>query len=457
MAAARSVRIMVVDHDARVHRLFERALPSPEFELHVFEDPCAALVDLQALDPDIVVCADKMPGIEAGDFVRGIRATGRYRDLVFLVLANNPLSRREVELVLGPRDACLLKPVPVPSLLQRLRQVSPRESPPQRGGLSGHTDRHGLLGLLKLCEDARLTGRFRLESRGREVWVDWLAGTPVASGARPEEKDRSAHETLLELESGRYAFEPQPVEAGKDGGGPRGAFAASGSGMAGRFSVVEKDTRRYQVYTEAFHAPNFTVTTVVAVFGQGLRKIDTVWPHPMKRDADADAVREQVEQQHERVLQLVQDGGLVPASRRKIWDVAGGGVEGSILVWVMSLLREMVRERIGLVPTIGLLRQSRRELLAGHVGLKGFNVDEAGHITVRSGEESTRATLTGFRLPKGAVEGIAAWATLFRAEAALLAGSPRLPSVRRATRMLAEDLERVGFYAALEEDSRARV
>lgn len=456
MATNRTARIMVVDHDARVHRLFERALPSPEFELHVFEDPCAALVDLQALDPDILVCADKMPGMDATDFVRGVRATGRYRDLVFLVLANNPLGRREVELVLGPRDACLLKPVPVPSLLQRLRQVAPRESPPSRGGLSGHTDRHGLVGLLKLCEDARLTGRFHLENRGREVWVDWLAGTPVSSGAHPEEKDRSALEILLDMESGRYAFEPQPVATAKDGDVPRGAFAASGSGTAGRFSVVEKDSRRYQVYTEAFHSPNFTVTTVVSVFGVGLRKMDTVWPHPMKRDADAESVREHVERQHERVLQLVQDGGLVPASRRKIWDVAGGGVEGAVLVWVMSLLRELVRDRIGLVPTIGLLRQSRRELLTGHPGLKGFNVDDAGHIVVRFGDESSRATLSGFRLPKGSVEGIAAWATLFRSEAMLVAGPPRLPSVRRATRMLAEDLERVGFYGALEEDSRAR-
>ena len=83
-------------------------------------------------------------------------------------------------------------------------------------------------------------------------------------------------------------------------------------------------------------------------------------------------------------------------------------------------------------------------------------MDDAGHIVVRFGDESSRATLSGFRLPKGSVEGIAAWATLFRSEAMLVAGPPRLPSVRRATRMLAEDLERVGFYGALEEDSRAR-
>jgi hypothetical protein len=53
------------------------------------------------------------------------------------------------------------------------------------------------------------------------------------------------------------------------------------------------------------------------------------------------------------------------------------------------------------------------------------------------------------------VEGIAAWATVFRTEAATLVGLPRLPTIRRATRMMSDDLERVGFYAALE-DERVR-
>jgi hypothetical protein len=68
---------------------------------------------------------------------------------------------------------------------------------------------------------------------------------------------------------------------------------------------------------------------------------------------------------------------------------------------------------------------------------------------------STKITLSGLRLPRGVVEGIAAWATVFRAEAGALVGNPRLPTIRRATRMMAEELDAIGFYAALD-DERAR-
>lgn len=452
----RSVRVVVIDHDPRVKLLFEKAILPPEFELRAFEDPVVAAVELQAIDPDVLVCAERMPGMRAIDLVRGLRASGHFPGLSYLVLANDPLSRREVELVLGTGDACLVKPVPVPVLLQRLRSGRhERGEVPPPHALSGRTDRQGLMGLLKLCEDARLTGRFRVESKNEQVFIDYLAGAPVASSATPDDPGQDPLERLLGLDGGRYVFEPRRVQGGPHGSFVQGAFATAGGGAAGRFSVVEKESRRYQVYTEAFHSPNLAVITVVAVSGQGLRKIETLWPHPMKRDADGEAVRVQVERQHQSVLQMVEDGAFVPPSRRKVWDVAGGGVEGSVLVWVVSLLRDIVAARLGLAPTIGLLRQSRRELLASHPGLDAFSVGPSGGIDVSLPKESTRVTLSGMRLPRGVVEGVAAWVTVFRAEAGMLVGTPRLPTIRRATRMMSDELDRVGFYAALE-DERAR-
>jgi len=451
------VRVVVVDHDPRVKRLFERTMLPPEFDLRLFEDPVGALAELQGINPDVLVCAERMPGMRATDLVRSLRACGHFPDLTYFVLANDPLSRREVELVLGPGDACLVKPVPVPALLQRLRGARrERGDVPPPHTLSGQTDRPGLLGLLKLCEDARLTGRFRVESKSEQVFIDYLAGAPVASGATPSDPVRDPLERLLAMEGGRYVFEPRRVQGG-GAMGPlvHGAFATAGGGAAGRFSVLEKESRRYQVYTEAFHSPNLAVITVVAVSGHGLRKIETQWPHPMKRDADAEAVRTQVERQHQSVLQMVDDGAFVPPSRRKVWDVDGGGVEGSGLVWVISLLRDIVAARLGLAPTIGLLRQSHRELVTAHPGLTAFSVGPSGSVEVNLPKGSTKITLSGLRLPRGVVEGIAAWATVFRAEAGALVGNPRLPTIRRATRMMAEELDGIGFYAALD-DERAR-
>jgi hypothetical protein len=176
----------------------------------------------------------------------------------------------------------------------------------------------------------------------------------------------------------------------------------------------------------------------------------------LKRRADHQHARERIDQQHENALRLVNDGALAPQPRRKVWDVLGGGVEGSQLVWVMSLLRDLARERLGFLPALALLRRSQRELAAHYPALGAFEVGDDGRILVHAEDQAAaRTTLSGWRLPRGAIRAIAAWSVAFRDQAARLAGSPRLPSVKRATRMIAADLEAVGFHAALEEESAA--
>jgi CheY-like chemotaxis protein len=391
-----NLRIVVVDGDRRVQKLFQRILRPPEFEPYLFDDPCSALVELRDLGPDLIVCADRLPALDVESFHRATHHCAPLSEVPFLFLASNPDGRRAIEGLLGPEDACLLKPVPAPSLLESVRQATRRAARDAGNGhqtLSGQTDRGGLLALLKLCEDARLTGRFTLEGRGRLFWVDWLAGSPVGSGMRPVEKGVGALERMIEGDGGRYAFEPRRVGEGASGNGAGGAaHAEAARAPAGRFSVLEVDGRRYQVHTEGLHAPNFSVATVVAAFGQGLRKVETLWPHPMKRGADLEPAREQIDQQHESVMRLVQEGALVPQPRRTVWDVDGGGVEGSQLLWVMSLLRDLAREKIGLVPAVGLLRQSRRELEAAHAALRCFEVEEGGRIRIRIDDRGAART-----------------------------------------------------------------
>jgi CheY-like chemotaxis protein len=456
--AGASTRVVVVDADRRIHRLLERVLRPPRFETFLFEDPSAAIVALRDLAPDLIICADRMPWIDGKTFHRVARCAPQLLQVPFLFLASDPDGQREIEAVMGSGDQCLRKPVPVETLLERIQATMRSPRLPRLAGrsfLSGNVDRGGLLGLLKLCEDARLTGRLLFESRDQVLWVDWLAGAPVGRGGAPD-SERDVLDALLDAEAGRYAFEPRPVGARRDGGRP----GAAGDGLAdqpvGRFSVLEVGGVRYQVHTECGHSPNFAVSTVVAAFGQGLRKVETRWPHPLKRRADHQHARERIDQQHENALRLVNDGALAPQPRRKVWDVLGGGVEGSQLVWVMSLLRDLARERLGFLPALALLRRSRRELAAHYPALGAFEVGDDGRILVHAEDQAAaRTTLSGWRLPRGAIRAIAAWSVAFRDQAARLAGSPRLPSVKRATRMIAADLEAVGFHAALEEESAA--
>jgi hypothetical protein len=105
---------------------------------------------------------------------------------------------------------------------------------------------------------------------------------------------------------------------------------------------------------------------------------------------------------------------------------------------------------------LALLRRSLRRLTRHYPALGAFEVGGDGRITVRAEDQGVaRTTLSGWRLPRGSVRAVAAWAAAFRDEAARLSAPARLLSVRRATRMIAEDLEAIGFYAALEAESRA--
>jgi CheY-like chemotaxis protein len=451
-------RVVVVDGDLQTLKLCERALRPPRFEAFIFDDACPALMSLRDLAPDLIVCTDHMPWIDLKAFKRTVRSAAPLVEVPFLFLATDANGQREIEAVMTGGDQCLRKPVTSEALLDAIRKGA--RPPSRRLGaqalLSGNVDRGGLIGLLKLCEDARLTGRLLFEAREQVLWFDWLAGVPAGHGASPADPQRDVLDRLLDAEAGRYAFEPRPIGARGAGGSAARGAAGAARGPIGRFSILEVDGKRYQIHTESLHSPNFAVTTVIAAFGQALRKLETSWPHPMKRQLDHDQARALIDRQHDNAMQMVRDGVVAPQPLRKVWDVLGGGVEGSQLLWVMSLLRDLARERLGFLPALALLRRSHRRLAHFYPALEAFEIGDDGRVGVRVDDQAAaRTTLSGWRLPRGAVRAVAAWALAFRDEATRLAGPPRLPTLKKATRMIADDLEELGFYAALEEESGA--
>lgn len=190
--------------------------------------------------------------------------------------------------------------------------------------------------------------------------------------------------------------------------------------------------------------------TVVACEGVGVRKVESAWRHPLKRAADYQLANQEINRQHESVLAMAKDGIVAPQPRRAVWDVASGGVEGELLIWVISLLRGLAADRLGSLHALALLRRALRRSREGHSALREFRIEDDGTVTLEAVEENDkRRTLSGWRLPKGAVEGIAAWAAAFLVDAAPFIGTPRLPGIREATRMRVVELEAMGFYEAV--------
>jgi hypothetical protein len=113
----------------------------------------------------------------------------------------------------------------------------------------------------------------------------------------------------------------------------------------------------------------------------------------------------------------------------------------SLLAWTASFIGEQVRDSLGSVMTVALLRRTHRRKQRDWGVLRGFRVGEDGRVGPEGG---------AFSPTPEAVPAVAAWTALFLKEAAQLVGKVAGIRVRQVTRMMEGELERCGFYAAFD-------
>jgi hypothetical protein len=263
------------------------------------------------------------------------------------------------------------------------------------------------------------TGTYRVEQRrlDRQAIADALA--------------RHRDEARVEAPAA-----PPPASGGE------GAEAEPPALPEGRLSRVEVRGREVQVQTEAANRPHFVVTTILARDGQVLRKIESSWPHALKRREDVELARAQIERQHERVLSTLRElGREAPAPA----GAAAEAVDPSLLAWALSFVSEQVRHSLGAVMAVALLRRTHKAALREQPLLRAFRVAEDGRVQADPG---------GGALPGPAVIAVASWTAAFLHAAAELVERVRGLKLRSVTRMMEAELERVGFYGACEEELR---
>jgi hypothetical protein len=197
-----------------------------------------------------------------------------------------------------------------------------------------------------------------------------------------------------------------------------------------------------QVQTEGENRPEFTVTTVVARGGQVMRKVQSAWHHPFKRREDQEVARSQIDRQHERVVAMLQglsaESTPVPVPTA---PAAALGVDPSLLAWAISFVAEQVRDHLGAVMTLAMLRGSMRRASRNRPALRSFRVAEDGRVVPATSEAA---------LPAAAVEAVAAWTADLLSSAGEVVERAGAIRLRQATRMMEAELERIGFYAAFD-------
>jgi CheY-like chemotaxis protein len=432
-------RVVVVDDDPTLRQLIERALPAPEFEVHSFGDPRDALMKLHDIAPDLIVCDLMMPETDGRTFFRVVKRSQQLRHVPFIFLSAVHAGDEIVKTLEEGADDFLNKPFELRRLVAKIRatlRMSERLQAVERrqDRLTGPIGPSGALALLRFCEDRKLTGRLTVESAGVRRWADFQGGDLVESGGAPGDGE-DALDAFLAAREGTYVIEQKALDPGEldlAAGPPAEPAALASEGPpavpGGRLSSVDVPGGAVQVQTEAENRPDFTVTTVVARAGQVIRKIESAWGHPLQRREDVEAARLQIDRQHDRVVATLK--GL-------------GTVDAALLAWACSFVAEQVRNLLGSVMTVTLLRRTHRRLLKERDVLRVFRVAEDGRVVAE-----------GPGLGPAAVGAVADWIVSFLAESAQLAEKAAGIRVRQVTRMMESDLDAIGFYAAVDAASR---
>jgi CheY-like chemotaxis protein len=448
-------RIIVVDDERHIRELLAQAMGPPDFEVHAFPDGGAALLKLHDIRPDLIVCDVVMPGMDGRTFLKQVRRSRELADVPFIFLSGTQDDAGVAQSLDVGADDFVDKPFHMGRLMAKIRATLRMADRRRQDALLGEVGSGGTLPLLKFCEDSRLTGRLTVSSATHRRWADFQGGEMVKEGSDPAEDGVDPLDALLAMDSGAYRIEQRPLDpqAIKE---VEAAFARSVSpsraegdtpapvagvpippGCLDRVSVRGEEI---SIETEGRNRPDFSVTTVVMRGGQVLRKIESAWQHPLNRREDLTLARAQIVRQHERVVAELSDLGAPAAS-----PAPGGEVDASLLAWAVSFVAEQARHHLGAVMTVALLRQTHRAAARDRPVLRSFRVSEDGRVAPdREGPP---------RLPADVVPAVAAWTAGFLRAAAEIVAKVGNVRVRAVTHMLEGELDKCGYYTALERAS----
>lgn len=443
--------MVVVDDDAKVRSLLERAFRAPEFETHTFPTAAAALRAVARIRPDCVVSDILMPDMDGEGLLRGMRALPGLERVPFIAVSAVRSEPRIRSVLEAGADAFLLKPFPLRELLEKVRALLDRPAA-ARPAVDRTSDYTSPTRPVVAAPHTTSTAAVRRKpSRG-------APRTPSEAETSPPSVRVAPVRVVVPPQGAPGATAPlSPVKGAAPAAA--GAFAGSdgvrqieiappgGSLGFGRFTRVEARGRSFVVLTEATAHPRFLVTTVITEKGVPLRRIESALPHPLAREDDQDTVRRQLDLQHDDTLRRLDALVLDATPRRVVWSDHSRGIDARLLAWAMSAVAQLAEIEAGTDETARQLRLTRERALVEEDTLRAFDVSPSGRVMVTSGHDG--------RLPRRAVRAVARWCRDFAVAALQLDADEVLDPVRQATHRHALDLERMGFYDRLKGRPRA--
>ncbi len=442
---AERIAVVLIHEDVATRSWVREALPEREWDVAVRSQTDDVRRELAALRPRVVLVD---AALVTGERALREAVLGQDPPCLLVALANPGAGASATGTLESGADDVIALPLADAALRARLRAGLRLV----RRALAVHEVRgeigpEGPLGIIKHCEDHRLTGRLTVEGAGRRYSAEFFGGELMGTGSQPPADGEDDLAALMSLREGCYIFVQAAAAplARAPLGGTTTDEAATGSpvALAPPAPIVTKVKGSpqgvFEVRTSGENRPFLTISTVILRDGRELREMETSWPHPIVSEADLAQAWLQMVQQHERVTGKLRE---VAESLRRVPD-ARGGVDGSLLSWALHFVVEQAWADLGTTVTASLLGRTQRMLARRWPHLAHFRVGERAQVTFDLSRGST--------LVPDAVEAVAAWLAAFLHLAREVAPNLAQLDVQQSTVLMASALDNIGFYAALAE------
>jgi DNA-binding response OmpR family regulator len=449
MASSLHFRIVLLHGDPAVQRQLSQPLASTA-DLTIHPDLTSALAAIEGGAAPLVIAEAQLVAREQSGFER-LRASGA--TLAVWAVAAAQDERLLAEALATQADDVLVLPLPSALLVEKVRAfaglVERLAERSQR--VSGALGADGVLPLMKLCEDQRVTGRLTVTTQALKAWVDFLGGEVTRVVCEPERAGEEPLDTLLALTAGAYTIARRALDAPPTKKALEVAPAEARSAPVVELppplvSEIAFAAHRTPVTikTSVDNRPNCTVTTTVLRGNLILQKTRTSWHKPLQDEADLDQARAQLVRQHARMAAKIRE--MVASEAPRVPPPAqptGAVVDASLMTWAVHLIAEQAWTYLGTTITAKLLRRSLAKAHARHDVLRVFRVNDDARVEV--------ALAPGSRLAAVAVEAVAEWLAAFLAEGIQVQPEVAHLQPRQATVLMEHALEKVGFFRAYQQ------
>lgn len=170
------VRVLLVDDDEAITGGLAPLLSREGFEVDIAADGTAALTQLDARTPDIIVLDVMMPGMDGREVLRRLRASGSSIPVVLLTSVGEAGERARA--LDEGADDYLNKPFDAGELISRVRAVVRRARPGRPTLASAATLASGPLGWDRVGRRAHLHGRELVLTPKALALLDYLMTHP---------------------------------------------------------------------------------------------------------------------------------------------------------------------------------------------------------------------------------------------------------------------------------------